>query len=110
MSIARTGLILLILILSSFSQADDSVCPQIKNQPWDKMEESSFSKAAALKQIDALKKYFNGEIKVADEFLYQSLVILEGSYLRNEMENWKEDPKNYEYYKKNFVNSLQRRI
>ena len=100
---------LIIFGLSHIVQAEDKVCPAAENQPWDKMEESAFSKEASKKQLQALEKLFSGEIKVAEEFIHQSNLVLEGAYYRMEVDTWKDDPKNYKYAKERFCKFMAER-
>ena len=99
--------VLLILMGSSFAHADGEICPSYKPKVWDQLNESAFSKEAVKKQIKSLNKYFDGEIEVADEYLYHSLMIIKGGYFRNEVDKWKNDSFNYEHAKKTFCEFME---
>ena len=98
-----------ILVFSQTSLAEEPICPVLESQPWDKMEEKAFSKEAAIEQLEALNKLFFGEIEVAEEFVHQSNLILEGAFYRMEVDTWKNDPKNYKYAKERFCKFMAER-
>ena len=73
------------------------------------MEERAFSKEAAKEQLKSLEQLFSGEIEVAEEFIHQSTLVLEGAYYLMEIDKWKNDPKNYEYSKERFCKFMSER-
>ena len=87
---------LTVLTFSNIAQSEDRICPVAKDQPWDKMEEKAFSKDAVQKQLEALEHLYSGEIEVAEEFVLQSILILEGGYYRMEIDKSKSEPELYE--------------
>ena len=97
----------LLLLFSSVSFGSKSICPVIEPGSWDKMKESDFTKAKVQKQLKALELYFNSEIVVAEEFVYQSLLVIEGGALLQSVEYWKDDPKNHEHAVKQFCDFMK---
>lgn len=87
--------------VSSFVYGEN-VCPEEANSSWDKMKESDFSRQAAIKQLQNLNEIFNGEIEVAEEFIYQSNLVFEGAFYRMEIDRSKGDPKNLKIAKDRF--------
>lgn len=102
-------LLLFICVLFAQSAFSEDICPKKVEKPWDKMDESSFSKEAAIKQLEALNDMFNGKIEVAEEFIYQSNLVIEGAFYRMEIDNWKDDPKNLKYAKERFCKFMAER-
>ena len=98
-----------LLSFTHASLAEEPICPVLANQPWDKMEEIAFTKEAATEQLEALSQLFSGEIEVAEEFIHQSNLILEGAFYRMEINSWKNDPKNYKYAKDRFCKFMAER-
>ena len=98
-----------LLVFSQTSLAEEPICPVSESQPWDKMEEKAFSKEAAMEQLEALNKLFSGKIEVAEEFVHQSNLILEGAFYRMEVDTWKNDPKNYKYAKERICKFMAER-
>lgn len=90
------------LAFSGASLAEDLICPVEENQRWDKMSEKAFSKEAATEQVKALQKLFAGELKVAEEFIHQSKLVIEGAFYRMELDTWKHDPKNHKHAQERF--------
>ncbi|NMR28091.1 hypothetical protein HH219_21680 [Pseudoalteromonas sp. NEC-BIFX-2020_015] len=104
-------LIVLCLFLSNSCFAVEQVkyCPDFKPKSWEQMKESEFSKEAAKEQLRLLNQYFNGEIEVAEEFLYQANIILEGSFLKNELLYWQKQPEGYEAARQRFCKFLEKK-
>ncbi|MFK8067086.1 MAG: hypothetical protein AB8D52_02480 [Gammaproteobacteria bacterium] len=73
------------------------------------LPEASFSKDAAVKQLKSLNDYFEGKIGIAEEFIYQSNIIIEGSFLRAEVDKWRYEPKNYKHAKEQFCRFMLER-
>jgi len=106
LKIISTALFFLVFSCCSYAEIN---CEIKGKQPWDKMEEKAFSKQAAVKQLKALNQLFAGEIEVAEEFIHQSNLVLEGAFYRMEVDTWKHDPKNYEYAKNRFCKFMSER-
>lgn len=104
-------LITIILITFTFStiSAEETVCPVTGKAPWDKMKESDFSKEKVIVQLDKLKKYFSGNEVVAEEFIYQSMLVIEGGALREGVKYWKKHPKNSKHSKKLFCEFMAKK-
>jgi len=102
---------LLVLFYVFFAKVafSEDICPTKADKPWDKMDESFFSKEAAIKQLEALNDMFNRKIEVAEEFIYQSNLVIEGAFYRMEIDNWKNDPKNLKYAKERFCKFMAER-
>ncbi|MGH1441792.1 MAG: hypothetical protein ACRBBR_16885 [Cellvibrionaceae bacterium] len=98
-----------LISFSHASLAEKLIYPAFKKQSWDKMEEKAFSKEAAIEQLKILNKLFSGEIEVAEEFIHQSNLILEGASYRMEVDIWKKDSKNYKYAKERFCKFMAER-
>ena len=81
-----------VLALISLSvSAEETICPKPVNPSWDKMKESDFTKEKVQKQLKLLQEFFNGNEVVAEEFVYQSLLIIEGGALRGSVDYWKKE-------------------
>ncbi len=105
----RLFLISLIIFFSTKLSAQENICPVTDTESWDKLKESDFSKKSLEKTLKNLQKLFDGEIKVADEFVWQSQLIIEGAYYRMEVDTWKDDPKNYKYSLDRFCKFMKER-
>ncbi|MEI8646292.1 hypothetical protein P4S56_19760 [Pseudoalteromonas sp. Hal056] len=79
------------------------------NESLDKLKESDFSKESLEKTLEDLLKLFDGKIEVADEFIWQSQLIIEGAYYRMELDKWKDEPTNYKYSVERFCNFMKER-
>ena len=90
MELKTISFAILFLIFSSYSFAE-TICEIKGKQPWDKMEEKAFSKQSAMEQLKALNQLFSGEIEVAEEFIHQSNLVLEGAFYRMEVDKLKGD-------------------
>ena len=101
---------MLSLFMSS-ANAVEILCPASENEPWDKMYESEFTKKKVKHQLTKLQEYFDGEIIVAEEFIAQSLIIIEGGALRQSIEHWKkqQNHKNEKYWTYKFCKFMSKR-
>ncbi len=102
-------LLIFIYMFSTQLAFSKDICPKKADKPWDQMDESYFSKDAAIKQLETLNDMFNGKIEVAEEFIFQSNLVIEGAFYRKEIDNWKNDPKNLKYAKERFCKFMAER-
>lgn len=105
----RLFILSFIIFFSSTSIAQENVCPVSDNESLDKLKESDFSKESLEKTLGDLQKLFDGKIDVADEFIWQSQLKIEGAYYRMEVDKWKDDPTKYKYSVERFCNFMKER-
>ena len=89
----------------------NNICAPVESQGeghWP-LTEDAFSQQAVMKELRKLEELFEGQIEVAEEFIYQSSIIIEGGFYRMEIEKWKNDPKNHEYAVKRFCKFMRER-
>jgi len=103
--------LLSILLLSPCIFAEENICPEPINPSWDKMKERDFSKENTKIRIEKLKEYFSRTEVFADEFLYESLLIIEGGAIRQSVEYWKKEgnTKNTSHWTKEFCKFMKKR-
>lgn len=93
-------------IIFSNAAFAENICPTEEHPQWDKMQESHFSQAKALEKLEELKKVFNGETEVAEEFIWQANTILRGSFLLQEVHRLKDSPEYLVYAKADFCDFM----
>lgn len=89
----------------------NDICSPVESQGeghWP-LTEDAFSQQAVMKELQKLEQLFEGKIEVAEEFIYQSSIIIEGGFYRMEIEKLKNNPKNYEYAVKRFCKFMRER-
>ena len=103
--------LIIILLLSPSVLAEENICPEPANASWDKMKESDFSKKNTQLRIDELKNYFSKPDVVAEEYLQESLLIIEGGAIRQSVEYWKKqnNAENLSHWTKEFCEFMAKR-
>jgi len=99
--------ILISFLLSPISIAEN-ICPEPKDKSWDRLSEAAFHPAAAVQALNNLKRYFNGEIIVAPEFIEQNMNTIQGAFIYKDMQDYKSDPEFYKNAKQEFCKFLEK--
>ncbi|MGB0833747.1 MAG: hypothetical protein ACPGR2_04445 [Psychrobium sp.] len=77
-------LIAICLFVSPIIHAE-TICPNNAQSGYHPMPESEFSTAKVLENIRVLQDYFEGKEKLDPEFIWSTQILIEGTYLRNEI-------------------------
>ena len=83
--------IIILLLNSTILNAEEFLCPFKGNENWEKIKEIDFSKEKVNTHLIEFQKWFNGNNVVAEEYMEQSLIIIEGGVLRQSIEYWKRE-------------------
>jgi len=76
---------LVCLFLSPVAYVVD-ICPSAEQRGYHPMPEETFTTANALANVKSLQGYFEGKQKLDPEFILSAQIIIEGAFLRNEVE------------------------
>ena len=89
--------------------ASEKLCKSYNPTNWEKLKEKAFTKEAVEKEMLMMEKVAKGEIKVAEEFIWQTEVIIKGALLRNSVLATKSEnlKKSHEYYLKQYCEFLE---
>ena len=99
----------LMIFLSLHVSADDTICPVVKDEPWDKMKESDFTMIKVQEKLRDLEAVFKEDIEVAEEFIWQANIVIEGGFLLQQFNRSKENSKSREVAKKAFCEFMSAR-
>jgi hypothetical protein len=101
-------LVILITFLLSPVSIAENICPEPKDNSWDRLPEAAFHPAAAVQALSNLKRYFTGEIIVAPEFIEQNMNTIQGAFIYKNLQDFKNDPEFYKKSKQDFCKFIEK--
>jgi len=106
----RRFFIVLLCLTSVKVNAYEALCEVKDNELWDKIPEQAFSLPKVQLRVNELKLQFDSGEILAEEWLYETLIYIEGGALRQSVEYWskQKNTKSLEAAKKDFCDFVSK--